>query len=587
MNRLALLSLVLAGCIDVPDTPGAMCQQTSDCPGNGEVCQDGVCWGDPPAGTFAAVLTPPTTRSDLVAVEIPSLTIPQNGYLADLTLASPVSFSGRVEAACAQTADICDHAALEALVTVSRPSRIQGGLPLAQSVRAVASGTGDTFAFGLPQTGPGDVAYQVTVVPVDDPDDPRAPSTRVPPARLSLSLTAATDQTIPLGGDKLRHLTGHVGGLTGPLTDYRVRAIGRFGANETPGLVSTIAKTDETGAFELVLSDGIVGPVEIVAVPIDYGNSAAPRPTLHLPGVASDVTDAELAEPDTIAGTIDVEVTVTTQNGDGSIAAVSGARVLASGSVTPVVGGGPMNPTPTRASLDIETTTDSSGVAHITVLDGFGDYGLAIVPQASSSAGALFGGTLDAGSGTQAVKLPTRIAIHGVVEAADGSPVGGMTITAKPSFRYAISLDAAPASFLAQIPAPTTVSAESGDFAIFVDPAVAGISGLYDLDFEPATGSNVPHWTVSEVSVQHDQTNVSLGNVEIPDPSFLHGRITDPSGQGVVAGELHIYAVSEDESPCSDATHPPPDCAVPVVQQAHSAAEDDGLVKFTLPRPSP
>ena len=71
MRALAFASLsLLVGCVDVAVGPQPQCKRQSDCD-PGEACQEGVCWGNPPAGMFAATLGPPSGRTDLVPVEIP------------------------------------------------------------------------------------------------------------------------------------------------------------------------------------------------------------------------------------------------------------------------------------------------------------------------------------------------------------------------------------------------------------------------------------------------------------------------------------------------------------------------------------
>src|SRR5262249_34698510 len=71
--RIAALVL-LAGCLEVPKAPGQECATNSDCnTAAGEVCDEGVCWGNPPTGMFAATVSPPAVREELVATEIPLL----------------------------------------------------------------------------------------------------------------------------------------------------------------------------------------------------------------------------------------------------------------------------------------------------------------------------------------------------------------------------------------------------------------------------------------------------------------------------------------------------------------------------------
>ncbi|MBV8763235.1 MAG: hypothetical protein JO257_38480, partial [Deltaproteobacteria bacterium] len=97
--KLALVLVLAAGCLSIPSKERPACTMDSDC-ASGEVCGEGVCWGNPPMGMFAAALVPPSDRDDVVQTQLGSLMIPQNGWLGDVALEAPVTFSGRVEAYC-------------------------------------------------------------------------------------------------------------------------------------------------------------------------------------------------------------------------------------------------------------------------------------------------------------------------------------------------------------------------------------------------------------------------------------------------------------------------------------------------------
>ena len=239
--RLALLATILAGCLSVPEPGASMCSTSSDCDQtHGEVCDDGVCYGNPPSVPLAAIVSPPSVRTDLVAAEFPQLTIPPNGLLPDLTLDAPISFAGRVEAQCTT----CDQSTVAAQITVTRPSQFMGGPGFQTSIASMDSSADTSFAAALPRTADGDPAYEVTIVPRDDASGAPAPSQQVPPLRLSLSLTDNSVATYTLGGDNLVQLDGNLfdANLT-PLGDYRVYALGHWDASEPVTIVSTIDYT--------------------------------------------------------------------------------------------------------------------------------------------------------------------------------------------------------------------------------------------------------------------------------------------------------------------------------------------------------
>jgi hypothetical protein len=151
----------ITGCLSVPDGPAPMCKITSDCDrAHGEVCEEGVCWGNPPPGPFAAVVSPPSTRHDLSPREIPQLAIPDFGLMSDLTLDASLQLSGRIAAFCPPPMMVCDPIA-GATITVSRRSQFQGG----PGFKTVANVDADSFSILVPRTRPGDDPYTVTIVP--------------------------------------------------------------------------------------------------------------------------------------------------------------------------------------------------------------------------------------------------------------------------------------------------------------------------------------------------------------------------------------------------------------------------------------
>src|SRR5690606_14469465 len=117
---------MLAGCLEVPAGPGQECRVDADCDA-GEGCGEGLCWGAPPAGVFAATLSAPAKREDLIATELALLELPADGWLGDVQLEAPVTISGRVEAYCPSANQSCSTLSIGAEVRVTRPARFPGG----------------------------------------------------------------------------------------------------------------------------------------------------------------------------------------------------------------------------------------------------------------------------------------------------------------------------------------------------------------------------------------------------------------------------------------------------------------------------
>src|SRR5262245_58715518 len=281
------LGLGLAGCVDVPPGLAPMCHSSNDCDrSNGEVCEEGVCWGNPPPGPFAAVVSPPSTRSDLVSRELPQLSIPDFGWMGDLALEAPVLLSGKLVAFCAPPMT-CDPTPLPGTITVTRPSQFHGG-PGFRAVANVAAGA--SFAMPVRRTHPDDDEYTVTILP-DASLQTNGPSAAqlVPPRRLHLAIVDnTTTQEFDLGGADLPTVTGHLQDSAGRgLVNYRVSALGHWDPNEPITEVSTIDYTDATGAYAITLSDELIGAVELIARPVAArpGAVAPVAATIHIVNV--------------------------------------------------------------------------------------------------------------------------------------------------------------------------------------------------------------------------------------------------------------------------------------------------------------
>lgn len=582
-----LLALSLAACISVPPKPGAMCETTSDC-ASGEVCQEGVCWGDPPMGTFAATLAPPAARADLVASEIPALVIPQSGWVDSLQLAAPVTISGRVEAYCAPSSPSCITTSLGAKITFTRKSSFAGG-PLFSdgelSKDSVPRGT-DSFSAFLPATGETDPPYTVTIVPdgrdTTPPSSGMSPAMLAPPMHMTLAVPASTSTTFVLGSATSRTISGTISNGTTALTKYRVVAIGQWDAASPPTEVSTISYSTD-GSFHITIADAITGPVTLKADPYADGVVA---PTLRLNDVQPGTSQVQVLQPANLGSPIDVTIPVVGVTGAGAVAPVSGAHVIVEGTFDPTFAYS------THAVLHVETTTADDGLAHVTVLDGSalrGTYKLRVVPPASSSLGVIFDQPLvfDATGVVDPQRLPSRVALSGKAIDTSGAPVRNLSITARPSLRFQWSLDPVSRAFLtSEIPPATAVTADSGDFVVWVDPYIAQVWGHYDVAFEPQDGSDVPSWTLPDVEIPrvNNLTTVPL-DVTIPDAAFIHGALADPSGGAVVGGELRIYEVITDLSLCSQVAFPPQNCVIPAPLVGHGTSDAMGIVRLTLARP--
>jgi hypothetical protein len=575
----------LAGCLSVPDGPAPMCQSTSDCDqAHGEVCDEGVCWGNPPPGPFAAVISPPSTRRDLVPRELPQVDIPPDGWMGDLALDAPVLLKGRIVAFCPPPMSGCDSKTLGATVTVSRRSQFHGG-PGFKAVVNVESGA-DSFAIPVPRTRVGDDPYTVTIVPaggLQAGTDP-SPAEQVPPLRMQVSITAtaATNGVIELGGLDLPVVSGTLSnGLGLGLTGYRVAALGRWDSAAAPTEVSSVDFTGTTGAYAVTLSDELVGTVELVARPAD----GSIGPTVHLANIdATKSSQHNIVAPTSLGNPIKVVIgPVTGVDRSGAISPVRGALVSATGALTNTV---------TSFTISDEHLTDENGKVTLNLLDGAGitgSYRLSILPPASSPLGAVLDQKLMPGT---EVRLASRVALRGTVFDADGKPLNNVAVTARPSLRFLWTLEAAPQAFVAAIPAATAVTLPTGEFVVWVDPNIAKVWGNYDLLIEPPSAAQAPTYIKTDIDIRRDGTpgsdgtldSVPLGKISLPDAAFVHGRITGPGGDVVENAEIKLYLVSTELSLCSEVAHAPASCPIPAQLQGRNTSDAKGAVRLMLPR---
>jgi hypothetical protein len=578
--RTLALSALLAGCISVPDTTAPSCSADTDCGGNGEVCAEGVCYGDPPTGMFSGYLTPPAERTDLAAQELVALELPADGWLGDLAFSAPTVFRATLTATCTAPL-VCASPAIDAMVTVTRPSRFAGG----PGVKATAKVDPSTSAFAIPlqPTADGDDAYTLTIVPSGrdtEPANGEAPTIAmlVPPTRLHPTVSpGSTPNTYVLGGENLYIVSGSVlDAQQAPLADYRVVALGRWSTDETPDEISTIAYTDAYGQFAIAISADAVGNVELVARPPSTSTAA----TLHVPGVdpKHPVTHI-LSQPAYAGAALTTVVHVQGASSGGSITGVAGARVaLVSSAAT--TGG--------TAVIEADGVTDEGGDATLTVLDGAAfasSYSLSIVPQASASIGVVYATAVADPHVIPAQTLPNRLALRGTVTDAGGLPLANVAVTAHPALGFAWKLDPAPQEFLASIPAPTAVTPDDGSFVLWVDQTIAGSWATYDLDFDPAATTDAASLRVANVDLPRDATLTAdtLAATVLPVPARLHGHVIDPVGASLDGVDFKIFRPIEDTDLCMLA-NAPPGCPINAPPAGRDTSDQQGIVRVTLPR---
>jgi hypothetical protein len=587
--RLLALSTLLAGCLSVPKGGEIECQTNADCDNaHGEVCQENVCWGNPPPGPFAGVVTPPSELAgDLVTRELPSLVIPDDGWLGDIALDAPVTYAGQVVPACAAPVD-CSMTALGAKITVTRPSQFQGGPGI--SISTETDPRTGRFELVVPRTPMNEPPYQVTVVPSGRggayPGE-TTPGQLVPPMRTTLAVEEnLANQQMPIGGAALAKVDGTVIDMVtsnGP-AKYRVVALGQWDMESPKVEVSTVHYTGSDGTFSLRISKDVVGPVELVAKPYDTN---AHMPTLHLPNVTPGATDRKLIVPTNIGVPHGIDFEVLGVDSGGSVSPVAGASVVVRG-IVPAT-----QPGTTSATLLVSGTTDANGVVKLFVLDGLAiqpSYRVSVIPPPNAIVGLVYDKPIVVAPGADAdqttIRLPDRIALRGVVRDLYGNPLEDVSVTARPALRFMWNLEAVPQEFLTTIPAATTVTPNTGEFVVWVDPFMTDVWGFYDLAFAPPNLSYAPSWSLRSIEIPRDvtQTTVTLPEIRLPDAAHVHGRITDAAGNAIHDAELKIFRIDTSLEVCSQVRYEPKSCPIPALLLGRGTTDAAGMARLTLAR---
>lgn len=574
-----LAMVVLPACLSVPDGPAPMCETTADCDSaNGEICDDGICWGNPPPGTFAAIASPPSSSTTLTSREIAAVNIHSDGWIDEIQLEKPVVYTASL--ACMAPVQ-CDTTMLAATITVTRPSTFPGG-PGFRSVVKTKDGT----AFKLAVPPAHDAAYTsyvVTIIPDgrEEMASQTTPAQFLPPLRMTLTIEGnATGKIVELG-EYFGTVSGVIENDAGqPQPNYRVTAIGKWDAMQAPTEVSTVDFTGTDGTFSIQLSGGLQKELEIVARPV----SNTTRPTLHY---AADIgttgaSNLTLQWPQAVGGRIDLDIPVKAVDGNGVVKPARGARVIVSAKAP--TGNG-------EATYVAEATTDDNGNAHVALLDGDAfrsSYRISVIPQASSTSGTIYSQQFSILQPIPPQQLKTRVALKGLVTLA-GKGVKDMSVTARPSLKFVWNVDIPDQAFLTSIPPSTAVTPESGEFVLWVDQPPGEMWGYYDLTFEAADGSNAPTVTIPAVGVPPTTVMgmVDLGLYDLPFPAYVRSSIFDDKANYVEGAELKIYRTEDFASLCLEAAHPPANCMIlanTATLMGRGTSDENGEVRLTLPR---
>jgi hypothetical protein len=588
----ALAALLLAACISPKaGGPPPQCELDADCnTAAGEVCGEGICWGDPPAGDYAAVIGPPTMlRSDLIATEVPSLSIAPDGTIADLVVHAPAMLTGHVRMACPSELPLCTSPVpVPATISVARTSRFGGGNDFRTAAAAEMTADGSGFAIPVPAMREDDPPYVLTVTPasfVEADDATIDPAALAPPLRLEVRPgDDITGLELLLGGDGPRLVVGKVlDGAGRGIARARLTAYGRWDASLPLERVGTLATTRSDGSFRLLVAGRAKPVIDIVVQPPE----GAVAPTLRLGDIDAGDPYRDLGELRLPSFPVPTTFRIPVAGFDpsGAPRPVVGATVTVSAVIDDGVGSGDA-----VATFEVATTTGPGGDALLSLIPGSPTatrtYQMRINPPAESPFAAIYERTLVVGASggvLQQVRLPKRVPITGVVRDADGAPVEGVTVVAKPALRFTWTLDDTTQVLLEGIQPAAQVTAEDGSFVVFVDPDVAGEPASYDLECEPPTGALLPRWTAVDVDAGASEQTIGL-----PAAAYVHGRVVDGETNGVADAEVRIFQASTEVDSCAAGPYRPGGgCEVPASLLALGRSDGDGWVRLVLPRTAP
>ena len=531
-SLLLAAACALAGCIDVPDDGGLnMCDEDSDCDtANGEVCANHICWGDPPAGVFAARVAPPAGRLDLVTTDYPMISMQPDGWFENLVLEEPITLSGSVYGECPPAIGCADpRVSIAANITITRAARIDGGpifVTTTMSEAGVVEGDGESYSVKLPRAQAGE-SYIITVAAIDD----RNGAETLPPARQSLAqIVEDTTVDFELGvaprivtGRLLNEFGAAVGGWT-------VKARGKWDdAAMTLTDISGEATSDlADGTFSLYLPGNTQPLIEVWAEPPEGGPiKVSLVKTLMLSGTQTTTGAGVMEVPDYGTGTM-VTIPVVGQTGSG-FDDVVGAKVTLT--TTMDLSESPDPPGTLRGEYTASDETDSAGIAVVPILGETHIYRMQITPPPGandSRYGTIYDAPAEiAGAGPQAlaaVQLPPQVAVTGILTDWEMHPVEGVTVTVVPNSTFAYDLPQDISRQLDEIVPPSVSTNRNGEFSVFVDPEVAGQPALYDIRFDPGPESGLPSWHVS--SVQLDITEgMDLAVISLPPAAHVRSVV--------------------------------------------------------------
>lgn len=614
MRPLALASLAVpallgAGCISNEPGASVMCKSSSDCDqDSGEVCDEGICYGDPPATGFAAVLVPADDRDDLAVTELPRLDIASDGDIDGLAFGPSVAIRGRVLLGCpvGEPSYPCGAtSSIGAQITVERVASFAGGPKWSRQVVAMAGvpAGGEAFSVRLPRDPR--ATYQVTITPEanQQASTPAGVSAAelAPPRQLFVS--ASEDRTVEWTvGDPAQHKLIHgcvennLGNGT-PFAGMRVTALGRWSAEAEPVRASSLATTDGDGCFTLRVPLGMLEPLDILVKPAP----SVALPTLRLIGeIVPDPAGGgvhEITPPllmPNAATPVLFRLPVRARDSGGGQVPVGGADVrFTTTFAAPAQEDAPGRVVELTYQVNAVTSNLESGepgVAAVPLYPGDAGqnrlYRVTVVPPAGSEHAAAWSSQVSVGTagGTlESLVLGRRVGVSGRFESADGRPIADAPVEAKLSsvFGWKVA-DGALVAAAEALPLSTTTTEADGRFFLWLDREIVDELAYYDLEVKPATYA-APRFSLESITLGSGVAT-DLGELRLPEASYARGQVHDAAGEPVANAELRLYQLP-DADVCAKAELAEDECEPPAVLRGVFASDELGVVRPVLPDP--
>jgi len=604
----AFLAVLATGCLDEPpivDPEATQCSVDTDCDVvNGEVCDKGICWGNPDNDLqFAALLVPPSGRDDIVPTEILSLDVASDGTISNLVFGDYVTLAGRVILACQDDSvpDLCDDSvSTSAKLFIHRKSRVLGGPRYTRTVDVAPSITSGNAAFSirLPRLQEGDDPYEITILPGDTTPDVGS----VTPAMLAPPLKVTVDGLQnELGvewrlGDPEEHVlvAGRVLDAVGiGVSGLQVSAQGRWQLLSAMVDASSLATTDTDGIFTLYVPKDMQPLFDIVVKP----EPGTFKPTLR----ATNIAIIEPKTPGTIVFVEDLrmpshptpvvfKLPIAGLDGTGTEIPVPGANVRLE-TTLPAESG-------TTATYVFQAATDENGVAEVRLIPGGQTnrvYTTQVISPPASTLASEFDLDVAVGpsDGTTEVLdkvwLDHRIAVSGVVVNNDGIPIEGASVSAVVSNGLKLALSLADQTKVEGLQLPSVTTDVSGEFLLWLDPLLLDIAAGYDIEIVPPATSDAPHWSLNDVTFGTNANgyyeNRELNNVTLPQASYARGAIVTSEGETIANAEVRLYQISTEYGICENAKlRGGMPCVPPARPRGVWQADEHGAVWLIMPR---